>query len=171
MSDPTYVEYHWKKGTRYKVDVNRVVEERKELERVHGEGVPKGALLERAKEEDHFMHHVFEWDDSGAGHKYRMDQEDSVWRAVVVVEKTAPDMSATEYRAYTPMQPKIVEANSSDKISRWYETRVRLQTSEGREIILERARKELEAFKNKYAHLTEFAELILVLDSILEEDK
>ena len=48
---------------------------------------------------------------------------------------------------------------------------MRLQTSEGREIILERARKELEAFKNKYAHLTEFAELILVLDSILEEDK
>jgi len=154
MADPSYTEIVWAKNTRIKANPQEAWDAVQELDKACGGYAPVGALVERAREEDHVLHNEFEWDDTEAADKFRRSQENYIRRSFRIVTKQAPDMEPRVVRAQYPVSIRVVK-DTQEKHTVWVGTKELLLSKEGREIILLRAEHELRSFVTKYDHLEE----------------
>lgn len=115
-----------------------------------GESVTPKQILDYARNPETELHKCFEWDDSIAAEKYRLQQARMVVCHLVVVNDKEPEpqkirvMQRTA-EAYKPVQ--LIVRNKTE-----YES------------LLERARAELRAFKNRYHTLVELEEILSLID-------
>lgn len=116
-----------------------------------GESATPDQILEYAKRPDTELHKCFEWDDSVAAYHYRLQQARTVVCHLVVVPQTQ-NAEPQKFRllqktddGYKPV--KIIYQNKTE-----YEK------------LLERARGELKAFKERYHMLTELEEILTLID-------
>lgn len=129
-----------------------------ELLRAEGKGelTPEDVLAD-AKHDNSPLHSYFEWDDGAAAEQYRLQQARGLIRAVVAVY-THEDKPATRTKAYVhisdPGAPHYREASHA------------MSHSRTRKMVLERAWKELQAWRQRYKDLKEFAELFDIMDEI-----
>ncbi|MBR3223727.1 MAG: hypothetical protein IKF78_00205 [Atopobiaceae bacterium] len=147
--------YKWRSGARAPVSA-QVAGEVCEQMSANGELTPK-ALVDASRPEDAPLHKAFEWDDAKAAEAYRETQAAYIIRSIEVEREdmpepvrafyTAPSMSAQPYQYY-----------SVDAI---------LRDSNGRDALLDAARRELEAFTRKYRQLTELADVIAAAEKLL----
>ena len=82
---PVYTEVKWRKGSFFKADANAALKEIEALNNCHGGYAPDGSLVEHARSPKSVLHNDFEWDDSVAGNKYRLNTEKKIKRSLVVV--------------------------------------------------------------------------------------
>lgn len=68
----------------------------------HGTLTPEG-LLEEATDVAHPLHHRFEWDDSEAAHKYRLEQSRGLIRSVKI-RFTTEENTPRELRAFVALK-------------------------------------------------------------------
>jgi hypothetical protein len=99
------------------------------------------------------LHKCFEWNDSIAAEKYRLQQAGNVIR-MLVYESEKEDVSpvrafslTTEQRTYQPTKSFLVQEDEYQSL-------------------LKRAMAELEAFKRKYHTLTELEEVFKAMEMI-----
>ena len=139
--------YKWVEGSKMGGDPNvagKVCAELAEQGRLSPE-----ELVNVSRDEQSPLHGMFEWDDTVAAERYREVQARKIIRSVEVVLADSP----IPQRAFQTVEPKV------------YQTIERVMDSEQmRQILLKNAKRELEAFRRKYARLTELAQVFEAID-------
>ena len=109
-------------------------------------------LVDASEAEDAPLHDMFEWNDTIAARKYRIEQAKKIIRSIVVVMDDKP----VRYREFSSVSSKT-----------YMSTMTALSSERTREILLSAAKTEMERFKAKYRTLTELAEVFDAIDSVL----
>ena len=145
--------YEWKTGSRHKVSpavAAEVMDRLAEEDRLNAQ-----ELVDESRPEYAPLHSEFEWDDSIAAEKYREEQAGALIRHLVV--KIEANNQEYPTRQYFMVQK---EANTYEPIT------AILRDEDKTAMLLEHAKRELQAFKAKYAGLKELAEVIKAIDSV-----
>ena len=149
----------WKIGSVFKADPTLALREVQKVNNDYGGEPPDGALVEHARDVNSVLHHDFEWDDTIAAHKQRVETEKKIKRSLVYVCRRESDQ---------PEEAKVVRVFSSVKRTDedGYTTRFYLNTVDAmkdpvyREQIIANAQRELQQFHNKYHSLLELADVL-----------
>lgn len=119
------------------------------IERKHGQISPK-LVLDESRKESAPLHKIFEWDDSIAAEKYRLQQAGSIINNLVVV--------LDEYEHKEPVRAFVnVVANAPARNGEFVSIVSAMQSEEAREAVLQNALRELKEFQKKYKDLGELA--------------
>lgn len=116
-------------------------------------------VLNKARDEGTELHKCFEWDNKVAGEKYRLIQARDIIRHFVIV---TPEESEEE----EPIKVRSYQITTKTNV--YAPTKVFLQKPDEYAALLERAKNELEAFKQRYKMLTELEEIFDAIDLLLE---
>ena len=137
----------WRIQGYYKADAQKVAEE------IGFGKITPMEVLEKAKDETTELHKCFEWNDSIAAEKYRLEQAKNIIR-MLVYEKETKEQEVVRYYAKT--ETKHV----------YQPTKQFLVQEDEYQGLLRRALAELEAFKNKYHTLTELESIFDAMETI-----
>ena len=151
----------WKPGFEfvYKADANKVYEEIQSL----GETCSKEDIVNKARDERTELHLCFEWDDTKAAEQYRLTQAKDIVRHLYLVrEETEDEEPEQEDRKITVNQFRCFSnLGKHDE----YESTIQIVRNEDKyQLLLEQARRELRAFKQKYAVLKELKPILDLID-------
>ena len=116
-------------------------------------------LVEEARREDSPLHEAFTWDDSVAARLYRLTQAYNLLRAVKVRLEISGEVVTT--RAFWPVD------GDEDSVRPCQPYRIVteiLAQKDWREELLERAHKEMVAWRKRYAVLKELGPVFAVID-------
>lgn len=140
----------WKVDGFYKANASKVLDELSEL----GNEYSLSDVVKKAKDENSEMHSIFEWDDSIAGEEYRKIQAGKMVRNLVIVRNDETE-EKTNVRYFV---------STGKRDSTYTPTRLIIRNQDAYEKLLERAYAELRAFKEKYSTLSEFDEILALID-------
>lgn len=145
--------YQWKTGSQHKVSAAVAAEVMDRL--AAEERLNPTELVEESRPADAPLHSEFEWDDSIAAEKWRKEQAGALIRHLVV----RVESNNAEYptRQYFMVQQ---EAKTYEPIN------VILKDEDKTAMLLEQAKRELQAFKAKYAGLKELAKVFEAIDTM-----
>lgn len=135
----------------YKQSAERVKQELDTL----GDSYTMHDVVDMARPEDHYMHDMFEWDNSIAGEKYREEQARKIVHMLVFVDEKTEKPSPVRVFYSAPLEPRKYEP-----------TMVILKQPDKHKALLDQAMSELYAFKRKYEHLTELSEVFSAIDAL-----
>lgn len=144
--------YEWAEGSRMTGDAELAAKVCKELEAKGSFSAEE--LVDASEAEDAPLHDMFEWNDTIAARKYRIEQAKKIIRSIVVVMDDKP----VRYREFSSVSSKT-----------YMSTMTALSSERTREILLNSAKTEMERFKAKYKTLTELAGVFDAIDSVLSE--
>lgn len=119
-------------------------------------GIVAEDVIEVARDEDNILHNYFEWDDTVAGHKFRLMQARILIKSIeVVVDENTKDtmpsyVSIKDKRSGTKMYKNIIKV---------------INDEDDYQYTLERARREFLGYKDKYQKILDIKDL---KDMILE---
>ena len=140
----------WKVQGLYKADAQKVADEILTL----GDSVEPSAVVEKAKDESTELHKCFEWRDDVAAEKYRLHQAGNLIRFICIASETE-------------QQPIPIRAFLKTEAAQPYKSlNVIMQSADDYAAMLDRARRELAAFKNKYQALTELKPVFDAISSL-----
>lgn len=145
--------YKVKSGARLPVSAQTAGDECERL-RSDGRLTPRN-LVDESRPEDAPLHKCFEWDDTTAAEKWRETQAAYIIRSVEVVIEQSP----TPTRAFV--------ATVSDGNRRYESIGYVLRDSDGRDALLDSARRELLAFRRKYQTLHELADVFDAIEGVI----
>ncbi|MBS4059691.1 MAG: hypothetical protein KG029_04780 [Bacteroidetes bacterium] len=111
-------------------------------------------VVEKAKESDNPLHPLFEWNDSIAGHKYRLGQASEIIRAVVIVEHEKPEF--INQNAFVKVQ-EVKTYKPIDTI-----------TTDDFEFIRRAAYNELQSFIRKYSRIKGLESAVNILNEAIQ---
>lgn len=135
----------------HKGDAQKCYDECQTLEEVTPENV-----LNKARNKKTELHKCFEWDNSIAGEKYRLIQARQIIQHFVIAMPEEKEDA-----------PKIRSYQISTTVNKYEPTRMFLQKPDEYSALLERAKNELEAFKQRYKMLTELEEVFAAIDELI----
>jgi len=123
-----------------------------------GELTPEDVLAD-AKHDNSPLHSFFEWDDTAAAHQHRLAQARGLIRSVVAIyvdeERQKPAVRAKAYvHINEPSAPHYREAGHA------------MSQKKTRQMVLQRAWRELQDWKRRYKDLSEFSDLFQVIDEV-----
>lgn len=138
----------WKIKGIYKADAQKIADE------IGERSITPQELLEKARDKNSELHKCFEWDDSIAAEKYRLQQARHIILNLVFLKKTKEEIPvrcfqiSTEKAVYKPTRQFLVQQDEYQSL-------------------LSRARAELESFRRRYSTLTELEKVFEEIDNIL----
>lgn len=147
--------YKWKIDGVWKQDANIVGNELKIL--ADNNDLSPESVLETARYEDSPLHDLFEWDDRIAAEKYRLSQARRIIQQIVLVNDH-PNAETRELRAF-------VTESRSDGHYQLITTVV--EDPDTYEVLLKRAKFELQMFRDKYKAILELKELFDEIDKVI----
>lgn len=137
----------WKIKGIFKADAQKVADE------IGGSKVTPQEVLEKAKDENSELHKCFEWNDTVAAEKYRLQQARAIIVNLIFTPKTKEEepvrcfQITRERCTYQPTQQFLVQEDEYQSL-------------------LKRAKSELEAFKRRYHTLTELEQVFEAIETI-----
>ena len=146
---------------KYSVDANKVGEIVEKIEKEKGK-VTHQDLVDVARPKKSAIHGLFEWDDSKAAEKYRLDQARQILHNLTIVRENKEPI-----RAYV----NIVKSTGIKNIGHYANIQSAMENEQSREVVLANALAELQAFQRKYSELKELARLFMEIDNLIEETK
>lgn len=152
--------YSWN-TYKYTVPAETVGKEFEKIEKKYGK-LTSDLVLQNAESEESPLHELFEWDDAVAGKKYRLHQATHLILNLVR-EDVEENKTPKPVRAY-------YNVSSDQKKGSFINVKSAFSNPDNRDIILKRALRELQAFKEKYENLSELAGVFTQIDKILEEE-
>lgn len=138
----------WKLNGIFNADAGKVYEEIQALPKITPE-----AIVEKAANKDTEMHKCFLWDDAKEAYLYRLHVAGNMIRMLVVVPEKKEHSPrrvlqiSSETHTYQPVQ--FFHKNEDEYA-----------------ILLERAKGELRAIRNRYAEIAELEEVFAAIDNI-----
>lgn len=153
------VVYKWnpRPGFDFKADPQSIGEHLEELSTATG-GVTPAAIVEDARNQASPLHDCFEWDDVVAGEAWRKHTARQLVGSLVVVKVNQTQVAGT-VRAFVNVKEGTKESFYSPVVRVMEDTALRSQ-------VLDRARKELVQWRNRYSDLSEFAKVFTLIDSL-----
>jgi len=147
--------YCWKPGSHHKVAPQLAGAEMERI-RVRQNGRLEAAdLVRESRSPDAPLHPEFEWDDQHAAEAYRLSQASAMIRHITV-QMAKRDGGEAPIRAFV----SVVR----DEDRSYTSTAHALSDAELRQQVLDQAWRELEAWRQRHAELTEMAEIFAVID-------
>lgn len=143
----------WKIGGIFKADAQQVA---KEICSIGDECSPQDIVV-FARDERSELHKCFEWDDSIAGERYREIQAQKVLRTLVITREAEESKEPVQCRLFV---------NTGDNSGNYKPLPVVVRKQDEYERLLEMAKRELQAFKKKYAVLAELEGVFLEIDNL-----
>ena len=140
----------WKIKGIFKADAQKIYEEINEI----GDEYTPQQVVDAARDVNSELHKCFEWDDSIAAEKYRCTQAQAIIRMLVV--KPEPSDKVPD-----PKYVRVIVSQNKDN-NCYQPIQITYQNEDEKQLLLDRALRELEAFKSKYGCLKE-------LEGVLEE--
>lgn len=137
----------WRVKGIYKADAQKVADE------IGNDKITPQEMIEKARNEQSELHKCFEWNDTVAAEKYRLQQARNVLSMLVFKPKTEEEQPVrifsltTEKSTYQPTKQFLVQADEYQDL-------------------LKRALAELETFKRKYRTINELEGLFEAIDAI-----
>lgn len=145
----------WKTGSCIKADPN--VAEHVFDELASTVGLTPKNLLDASRNEDAPLHKEFEWDDSVAAEKYRENQAGHLIRSIVI--ESVPEKKEE--------RPVIVRAFMQAGTENYEPIHLIISDESKMAVMLQRALRELQAFRAKYAILkNELPQIFAVIDEL-----
>lgn len=141
------MEAQWRIEGIFKANAQKVANE------IGGQKITPSEILEKAKDKNSELHKCFEWDDTIAAEKYRLQQASTILRMLVYKPKEEGE---------TPVR---VFQITSEK-SHYQPTKQFLVQEDEYQALLKRALNELEAFKKRYHTLTELQSVFEAIETI-----
>ena len=126
----------------------------------HGELTPED-ILKDARNRNSPLHSFFEWDDGLAAEQHRLQQARGLIRAVVAVY-----LPTEETEKQVVVRAKAYTHINEPTVPHYRETTHALSQTKTRKMVLQRAWRELQAWRERYKDLAEFADLITVIDDV-----
>lgn len=153
--------FEFSEGARFQAGANadpKVVGEHLEMirQKCKGELTPKD-VVDDARHDNSPLHTFFEWNDGEAAEQYRLQQARGLIKAVVAVY-TSGDRPAVRAKMFVHI--------NEPSAPHYRETSHALSQKKTRDMVLQRAWRELKAWKDRYRDLEEFASFITVIDQI-----
>ena len=156
----------WKKGSTFKVDPRLAYDEIERVNGLFGGFAPDGQLVEASKNPDAVLHSLFDWNDSSAAQKYRLNTEKRIKRSLVAVYRSTQQVPQPQpVRIYHRARVLAPDDKTSQRL--WVSTFAMLQDPEGRGQLLENARRDLQIFADKYRQLDELSSVLDPIDALL----
>lgn len=137
----------WRVKGIYKADAQKVADE------IGNEKITPQEMIEKARNEQSELHKCFEWNDTVAAEKYRLQQARVVLSMLVFKPKTEEE------------QPVRIFSLTTEK-STYQPTKLFLVQSDEYQDLLKRALAELETFKRKYSTLNELEEVFRAIEAL-----
>lgn len=137
----------WRVAGIYKADAQKVADE------IGVDKITPEEIIEKAKDKNTELHKCFEWNDTIAAEKYRLQQARNVLSMLVYEKKEEVEVPVRVYSLTNETktyQPSISFMFREDEYQG----------------LLKRAKAELEAFKRKYHTLTELEEVFKAMEMI-----
>ncbi len=147
--------YEWKVGSRCNLAAQLVGDHLETLRVKNGDRLNAELVVKDAEPEEATLHPIFEWNNNLAGHKYRCEQARYVMRHLVV-EYAVEDREPKETRVYV-----TIHDNPDGPYIRYNQA---LSNPEHRELLIERALRELIRTRTEYEDLTELADVFAAID-------
>lgn len=154
--------YEWR-ATKYAIPAQQAGEYIHDLS-IKENGITAESLLEHSRDENALLHSCFEWDNTKAAEKYRLNQARGIISNLVAIQinekpqapvRSFVSVTETKHSEKGRFMP-IVEAITNDK---------------SRVIVLENATRELQQIREKYATLEELFSVWAAIDRILGDKK
>ena len=136
----------WRFKDLYKADATAVANELSSIK-----CTPEN-IVEYARNPESELHKCFEWNDTVAAEKYRIEQARQVLRTLVIKQETKQDKPPLRLFYKTNQREEYKPINLIVKQNDEYQ------------IFLKRAQDELRAFKRKYHFLTELEEIFELIE-------
>lgn len=152
--------YQWGDGWQPKIDANIVGGVVEQIEAENG-SVTKEKFLDFSRPLDSPTHDIFEWDDSKAAEKYRLEQSLHTIGNLRVVY-TSPSNEEVSVKAFVNVSAKK-ESPSYESVA------VALKDEGKRSNILNRIQGELDAFVQRNSHIEELADMLINTGNKIKE--
>lgn len=152
--------YEWKTRNLYKVDANVAAKVFEELESTVG--LTAENVVNVSRDTLAPLHDEFEWDNDIAAESWRKRQAQNMIGNLSIVLAETEEEKATPIRAFF-----------ATELHRYENIETIITNVDKRDQLLDRALRELKAFKNKYRMLTELAAVFGAIDQVkenIEED-
>lgn len=138
--------YEWKSASRIRANPEAAAEQFAALNQ--SVGLTPQTLLEANRPADAPLHNEYEWDDTAAAEKYRLQQSGHLIRSLVIIPEADPNEDDVEttiipIRAYFPIQDAYEPIAAI------------IQSPDKRDVLLRQAKQELNAYLQKYHNLSE----------------
>ena len=154
--------YSWKNYS-YKVSADVVGKEFEAIENKYGK-LTSELVLQNAESKDSPIHELFDWDDSSAAYKYRLHQ------ASVLICNLSVEVEGNAVKH--PIQTRAyVDVSEDNIVGTFINVTSAFKNKDTKEIVLQRAYKELQAFKIKYQSLSELSLVINDMDTLLQKEE
>ena len=136
--------YKWKSGSHIKANAQKAGEQFEQFAQTE-EGLTPQTVLDANRDEDAPLHDSFEWDDTEAAEKYRLNQARHFIRCIVSQVETESGEKSEPQRMFF----------ITTEVQKYEPLNVILQEKDKYEKLLDTAFKELSAFRRKYEALKE----------------
>ena len=146
-------QYAWKVKNIFPVKADVVGKHIENLQKEQGVVTSKN-LLESARPKNSAIHDCYEWDDSIAAEKYRLEQSKNIMTNLARVVISNDGKTEKVVRAFVN-----IEENKGFTPGRFVDVRTALSNEETRQIVLKKALDELLIFKSKYEGFQELSEI------------
>lgn len=146
-----------------KIRESAIGNELKRLAELHGGELQPKVVVDAARNEDSPLHRSFDWNDSEAAEKWRLQQARMLIRAVVTFEQVGK--KTVPCRVFVSLTPDREENGAGYRLS----TAV-LSDTTYREQLLTDALAEMHRFKEKYRRLSELAKVFEAMDAITRDE-
>jgi hypothetical protein len=153
--------YTWTEGAHIKTDAQRVGEVLVELQSENGGRLTPRVYVDAARPSESPLHPTLEWDNLRAAELYREDQARHVIRCIRVA--TPNEKGEQEQRR---VFVNVIESVDGEDQNGYAPLARVLSSDDLRQQLIVQARRDLAAFKKRYAEL---ADLVSVADAALEQ--
>ena len=148
--------YTWKTKNLFKTDANTAGQIFEELENTIG--LTAENVVNASRDKDAPLHDEFEWDDEVAAEEWRKRQAQNMISNLSIVLVETEDEDATPVRAFYATE------------LHHYENIETIMTDSAKKIsLMQKAVRELQAFKKKYSVLSELSKVFDSIDEVAKE--
>lgn len=148
--------YGWRAGSRIGLDAQAVGQTIERLTKRHNGVLEPGHIVEAARDESSPMHPHFIWDDAEAAERYREDQARDLIRSLTV------DISRSNVEPPKPIRAFVNVETGGER--GYVSTATAMSSEDLRKQVIARAFGELEAWRARYAELTELGRIFSAID-------
>lgn len=141
----------WKVKGLYKADAETVYREITSL----GDKFSPEDIVEAARDESSELHKCFEWNDEVAAQKWRLHTARMLVNQLVVRTKTSDNI---------PVAVRVI--SSASEVNTYVPTKMLIKSESDYADLLARAKRELQAFQQKYSTLSELQEIFTAIDAL-----
>lgn len=155
------VVFKFRPGYSLPVAAQKVGERLEDIRDANGGTLTPGAVVDDARPEDSPLHPCFEWNDQVAAELHREDTARRIIRSVEII-RTDRDQEVEQEIAYVSIARPFQSGPS------YIATSEAMENPETRDIVLSQAIKGLQAWKRRYGHLKELAEIVSMIGEFSE---